>query len=299
MSSVDQPSGLGTSGLGTSGSGASGSGAASALNTSTRSLLCPLRLNGKRGIIFGVANHRSIAWACAERLMECGAEVILAVLDERSEKRARSLLAEREEESEHAVYQCDLRVEDELLSLIDTVKRNQGKIDFVIHSVAFAHLEDLKQPISQCRQRGFLDAMEVSAFSLLSIVNACRELWSESASVVTMSYIGAEIAIPSYGVMGPIKAALEAEVRYLAAEVGERGVRVNAVSAGPLKTLAASAVPGFRKQLKESGDFTPLKRRVNHREVADTVCFLCSQMSSGITGEVIHVDAGQHAVRMQ
>ena len=254
----------------------------------------PELLRGRRGLVLGVANHRSIAWAITEQLRAWGAEVAVSVLDERAEKRAASLLSDVESP---LLIRCDLRDDAQVEALATRLSDEWGQLDFIIHSVAFAHLDDLQAPISACRLSGYLDAFEVSAHSLLKITNACLELLSPRASIITLSYLGAEVAIPSYGLMGPVKAALESQVRYLAAELGPRGVRVNAVSAGPLKTLAASAIPGFRQRLKESSAETPLGRAITHTEVAQTAVFLCSSMSSGITGEVIHVDAGQHAVR--
>lgn len=251
-------------------------------------------LSGRRGLILGVANHRSIAWSVTEHLKRWGADVALSVLDERAERRAQSLLAG----ARHSlITRCDVRDRTQVEALAAFIERHWGTLDFIVHSVAFAHLEDLQAPLSSCRRAGYLDAFEVSAYSLLSVVDACKELLSRDASIVTMSYLGAEVAIPSYGLMGPVKAALESQVRYLASELGPRGVRVNAVSAGPLKTLSAAAIPGFRQHLKESAEQTPLRRQITHAEVAQATVFLCSTMSSGITGEVLHVDAGQHAVR--
>ena len=254
----------------------------------------PLLLHGRRGLVLGVANHRSIAWSAVEHLRRWGADVALSVLDERSEKRAQPLL---EGDTHSFVTLCDVRDEEQVQALVDVIERRWGRLDFIVHSVAFAHLEDLQAPLSSCRRAGYLDAFEVSAYSLLNVVGACKNLFSQDASIVTMSYLGAEVAIPSYGLMGPVKAALESQVRYLASELGSQGVRVNAVSAGPLKTLAAAAIPGFRQHLKERAEQTPLRRQVTHAEVAQAIVFLCSTMSSGITGEVLHVDAGQHAVR--
>jgi enoyl-[acyl-carrier protein] reductase I len=244
--------------------------------------------------VLGVANHRSIAWTVAEQLRQWGADIALSVLDDRAEKRAQILI---EGSAESFITRCDVRDEDQVNALATLIDQRWGKLDFIIHSVAFAHLEDLKAPLSSCRRQGYLDAFEVSAYSLLNITGSCQSLLSADASIITMSYVGAEVAIPSYGLMGPVKSALESQVRYLAAELGPRGIRVNAVSAGPLKTLAAAAIPGFRQHLKDSAEQTPLRRQITHEEVAQTVVFLCSSMSSGITGEVIHVDAGQHAVR--
>ena len=253
-----------------------------------------LSFNGKVGLVFGVANHRSIAWSVAETLINHGAELALSVLDARAQKKAQALMPN---ESRGFIEQCDVSDQDQLRALITKVKTRWGRLDFIIHSVAFADVIALRNPISTCSREAYLQAMDISAFSLLSIVNVARELLTEHASIVTMSYLGAEIAIPSYGLMGPVKAALEAEVRYLAAELGPSGVRANVVSAGPLKTLAASAVPGFKQHLKEVGESNPRGTGISHQEVANVVCFLCSSMSSGINAEVIHVDAGQHAVR--
>jgi len=251
-------------------------------------------LRGRRGLVLGVANHRSIAWTVTEQLRKWGAEVALSVLDERAEKRARGLL---DGSTESLIARCDVCDDEQIEDLTTLLTQRWGTLDFIVHSVAFAHLEDLQTPLSGCRRTGYLDAFEVSAYSLLRVIDACRELLSSDASIITLSYLGAEIAIPSYGLMGPVKSALESQVRYLAAELGPSGVRINAVSAGPLKTLSAAAIPGFRQHLKESAEQTPLRRQITHQEVAQTVVFLCSSMSSGITGEVIHVDAGQHAVR--
>lgn len=253
-----------------------------------------LDLKGKVGLVFGVANHRSIAWSVAQTLLNAGAELALSVLDERAQKKAQALF---QHESQGMVEQCDISQIDQLKALIHKIKQRWGRIDFIVHSIAFADIQALKNPISTCSREAYLQAMDISAFSLLSIVNESRELLSEQASIVTLSYLGAEIAIPSYGLMGPVKAALEAEVRYLAAELGSLGMRANVVSAGPLKTLAASAIPGFKQHLKEVGTSNPRGRGIEHQEVANVVCFLCSSMSSGINAEVIHVDAGQHAVR--
>ena len=251
-------------------------------------------LNGKVALVFGVANHRSIAWTVAETLKSEGVKLALSVLDARAEKKAQALI---DNESQGFITQCDLEDLEQLKLLMNKVQAHWGRIDFIIHSVAFAEVSALKKPLSHCSREAYLQAMSISAFSLISVVNAARNLLSERAAIVTMSYLGAEIAIPSYGLMGPVKAALEAEVRYLAAELAPMGTRVNVVSAGPLKTLAASAIPGFKQHLKEVGESNPRGKGITHQEVANVVCFLCSSMSSGINGEVIHVDAGQHAVR--
>lgn len=254
----------------------------------------PFDMSGRRGLILGVANHRSIAWAIAQTARQCGASVGIGVLDERAASKALPLV---EGDDLSFIAQCNVQDDHQIDRLVGMAEREWGRIDFLVHSLAFAQLEDLRAPISAASRRGFLEAFEVSAHSLLRLSNRCGPLFSSDAAIVTLSYLGAEIAIPSYGLMGPVKAALEAEVRYLAAELGASGIRVNAVSAGPLKTLAASALPGFRQQLKSVGETTPLKRGVTHSEVANAALFLCSPLSSGITGEVLHVDAGQHAVR--
>jgi enoyl-[acyl-carrier protein] reductase I len=190
-----------------------------------------------------------------------------------------------------------VRDDEQLKRVIEEAAEALGGLDCLVHSVAFADLNDLRAPLDACSREGFQLAFDVSAYSLMRCVHWARPHLSESASVVTMTYLGARVAVPLYGLMGPVKAALEAEVRALASELGREGVRVNAVSAGPVKTLAAAGLPGFREKLNTLAEQTPLGRGVTQEEVAHAVCFLCSPLSSGVTGSTLYVDAGEHAVR--
>ncbi len=258
-------------------------------------LAMPPLLPGRRGLVLGVANPRSLAWAAVEALSAAGAQVAFTYLDERAARRARPL-AERAQSPFSAP--CDVRDDASLKAAIDGAAAAMGGLDFLVHSVAFAEQQDLAAPLHDCSREGFKLALDVSAYSLVRAVHFALPHLSSGASVVTLTYLGARVAIPLYGLMGPAKAALEAEVRYLARELGPRGVRVNAVSAGPVKTLAAAGLPGFRDRLKETTSRTPLGRGVTHEEVAAAVCFLCSPLSGGITATTLHVDAGEHAVSL-
>ena len=242
----------------------------------------------------GVANPRSLAWSAAETLAEAGATVGITYLDDRAARRVQPLI---DQLSCPIACACDVREDDQIEATLEEVKARWGEIDFLIHSLAFADINDLKRPLSDCSREGYHLAMEVSAYSLLRLIHFASPLMSSGASVTTLTYLGAEVAMPAYGVMGPAKAALEAQVRYLARELGPRGIRVNAVSAGPIKTLAAVGIPGFKQLLKASGESTPLGRGVTAQEVAYSLAFLTSPLSGGITGEVLHVDGGAHAVR--
>ena len=258
-------------------------------------LVIPPMLVGRRGLVLGVANPRSLAWAAVEALAAAGAQVAFTYLDERAARRARPL-AERVGSPFSAP--CDVRDDASLKAAIDGAAAALGGLDFVVHSVAFAEQDDLAAPLYDCSREGFRIALDVSAYSLVRAVHFALPHLTAGASVVTLTYLGARVAVPLYGLMGPAKAALEAEVRYLARELGPRGVRVNAVSAGPVKTLAAAGLPGFRERLRETTARTPLGRGVTHEEVAAAVCFLCSPLSGGVTATTLHVDAGEHAVSL-
>ena len=248
-----------------------------------------LNLNGLKGVVLGVANPRSIGWAIASFLHECGAEVGFTYLNDRALRHVKPLA-----DSIQAPFYlaCNVQNSEQVLNLVNHIQRQWGQLDFIVHSLAFAHQSDLKNPISACSQEGFKEAMEISAWSLLNLVQQTQDLLNEGASITTLSYIGAERVVPLYGVMGPVKAALEAEVRYLAHELGPREIRVNAVSAGPIKTLSAAGIPGFRSLLKTAQESTAFKRGVSAQEVAHCVALLVSPLSRCLTGEVLHVDCG-------
>ncbi|MDY6849073.1 MAG: enoyl-ACP reductase FabI [Geoalkalibacter sp.] len=250
-------------------------------------------LEGKRGIIFGVANDKSIAWGIARALRDAGAELAFTYLNEALEKRVRPLA---ESLGSSLVLPCDVQKDSDIEAVFDELEKAWGKLDFVVHSVAFAHRDDLKRPFSQTSREGFSLAMDISAYSLLPISRYAAPLMKEGGSIVTMTYLGAQKAVPNYNVMGVAKAALEASVRYLAAELGPEGIRVNAVSAGPIKTLAASGIGQFKEKLKLMDDFAPLRRTVTQEEVGKSALYLVSDLSSGVTGEVHFVDAGFNVI---
>jgi len=252
-------------------------------------------LEGKRGAVFGVANDKSIAWACAQACAAQGAQVAFNYPGESLEKRVRALA---ETIPGSPVLPCDVRDDEQIQSFFDAIEKEWGALDFVIHSVAYAEREDLMNPFVETPRANFALALEVSAYSLVAVTRAAAPLMREGGSIVTMTYYGAEKVIPNYNVMGVAKAALEASTRYLAADLGPRNIRVNAISAGPLRTLSASAISGMRKMLKANAAVTPLRRNIEANEVADAAVYLLSGLSSAVTGEVLHVDAGYHALGM-
>ena len=253
----------------------------------------PIDLKGKKGIIFGVANNRSIAWAIAQVLHEAGARLALAYQNERLKERA-SKLAETMDGA--LVVECDVSVDEQIESSFDEVGRRFSSLDFLVHSIAYASRDDLGGDFSKTGREGFRTALDISAYSLLPLVRLAAPLMEENGggSVVTMTFQASDRVFPGYNIMGTAKAALENEVRQLAAEYGTRNIRVNAISAGPLETLASRGIHGFLDMKKVHAERAPLKRNVTHEEVGKTALFLCSDLSSGITGSVIPVDAGYH-----
>ena len=250
-------------------------------------------MDGKRGIIFGVANDMSIAWGIAQQLHAAGASLAFTYLNEALEKRVRPLA---ESLDSKLILPCDVASDEQIAQTFAAVQKEWGTIDFVVHSVAFANREDLKQPFTQTSRDGFMLAMDISAYSLVAMARYAVPLMSAGGSIVTMSYLGAERAVPGYNVMGVAKAALEASVRYLAAELGEKKIRVNAISAGPIRTLAASAVGDFKSKIKLMDDFAPLRRTVTQEEVGKSALYFLSDLASGVTGEIHYVDGGFNIV---
>jgi enoyl-[acyl-carrier protein] reductase I len=246
-------------------------------------------MTGKRGVIFGVANDKSIAWGVAQQLHEAGAELAFTYLNEALEKRVRPLA---ESLGSKIILPCDVGTDEEVEAVFKELEKQWGSIDFVVHAVAFANREDLKNPFSQTSREGFNLAMDISAYSLLPMTRYAMPLMTEGGSIVTMSYLGAVMAVPDYNVMGVAKAALEASVRYLAAELGPRNIRVNAVSAGPIKTLAASGIGNFKQKLHTMEERSPLRRTVTQDEVGKSTLYLLSDLSTGVNGEVHYVDGG-------
>ncbi|MEX1024493.1 MAG: enoyl-ACP reductase [Planctomycetota bacterium] len=249
-------------------------------------------LEGKKGLILGVANKRSVAWACAQALKREGMDLAMTFLNARLEKSVRQLAEELEVE---VVLPCDVTKPEEMDSLMDGVGQAFGGLDCVVHAIAFAKREELAGTYLEVSKEGYQLAQEVSAYSLPAISRRAIPLMEgRSGSIVTLTYLGSERVIPNYNVMGVAKAALEASVRYLAHDLGERAIRVNAISAGPIRTLSAAGIDGFQGILDHIAERAPLKRNITAEEVGDTCAFLASDMSRGITGSTIYVDAGYH-----
>ncbi len=247
-------------------------------------------LQDKKGIIFGVANKRSIAWATAQAVHEAGATLAFTYQGDRLKENVESLTSEAMPGS--LLLPCDVTNQSEVEATFRRTGEEFGRLDFLIHSIAFAPREALSGDYLDTSREAFLTALEISAYSLPQLARAAAPLMTEGGSIVSMTYYGAEKVILGYNVMGVAKAALETGTRYLAKDLGPRNIRVNAISAGPIQTLSARVISDFSLVLKHNADRAPLRRNVEPREVGNTAVFLCSSMSSGITGEIIHVDCG-------
>ena len=246
-------------------------------------------LENKVGMVFGVANKRSIAWACAEACLNHGARLAFTYQGERLKENVEKLTRDLPDTT---VVPCDVTNQQEVDAAFAAVGEKYGKLDFLIHSIAFAPREALEGEFLTTTREAFLTALEISAFSLTQVSLAALPLMKDGGSIVTMSYYGAEKVVMNYNVMGVAKAALEASVRYLAADLGKHDIRVNAISAGPINTLSARGVKNMGSLLSYVGEKSPLKRNVEAREVGNTALFLVSDLASGITGETIYVDCG-------
>ena len=243
----------------------------------------------KTAVIFGLANKRSIAWAIAQKLQEAGWRLAICYQNERLEQEARDLIADL---PGTAGFMCDVSSDEQIVKLFDELKSKYGTLHGIVHSVAFAPAEELKGEFVNTTREGFRIAHDISVYSLVAVARAAAPVMTEGGSMVTMSYFGAEKVVPRYNVMGVAKAALEASVRYLASDLGPKGIRVNAISAGPIKTLAARGISNLGEMLKAHADRSPLRRNVDPAEVGGTAAFLLSSAGSGITGETIYVDCG-------
>lgn len=252
-------------------------------------------LEGKKALVLGVANKHSIAWGITQQLHEHGAEIGISYAIERLEKRVLPLA---ESIGVDFVERCDVTRDEEVATLFEKAGKRFGEIDILIHAIAFAQQEDLAGRFVDTSREGFATALDISAYSLVAVTRAALPLMKPGSSVLTMTYYGAEKVVPNYNVMGVAKAALEASVRYLAADLGPEGIRVNAISAGPIKTLSAAGVSGIRKMLRYTEERAPLRRNVDQDEVGRTALWLCSDLGSGVTGEVVYVDAGYHILGM-
>lgn len=252
-----------------------------------------LSLEGKTFIVMGVANKRSIAWGIARSLHQAGARLIFTYGRERTEKSCRELADSLD--AEHTlIYKCDVTNDEEIAKCFAAIKEEVGVIHGIAHCIAFANTEDLKGEYMNTTRENFLLAQNVSSYSLTAVAKAARGLMTAGGSIVTLTYLGGERAVPNYNVMGVAKASLEASVRYLAVDLGKENIRVNAISAGPIRTLSAKAISGFNSILNEIEEKAPLHKVTTPEEVGDTALFLFSDLSRGITGENLHVDSGYH-----
>jgi enoyl-[acyl-carrier protein] reductase I len=248
-----------------------------------------ISMQGRTAVIFGVANKRSIAWSIAQKLQQAGANIVITYQNERLAQEAAGLI---EGLPGAQGFQCDVSNDAEIDKLFAELKSKYGKLHTIVHSVAYAPAEELKNDFIQTTREGFRIAHDVSAYSLIAVTRGATPLMTEGGSVITLTYHGSTKVVPRYNVMGVAKASLEASVRYLAADVGKNNIRVNAISAGPIKTLAARGISGLGEMLKTHEERAPLKRNVETSEVGDTALWLASDLSTGVTGEVIYVDCG-------
>ena len=246
-------------------------------------------LEGKTALIFGVANDHSIAWGIARALHDEGATVGFSSVESLIEKRVRPLAAAI---GSTFVEPCDVQDDADIARVFDRWRAEEGRLDILVHALAFAKREELDGRFIDTSREGFALALDVSAYSLVALARAAAPLMTERGSIMTLTYYGAEKVVANYNVMGVAKAALEANVRYLAADLGPDGIRVNAISAGPIRTLAASGIAGFRGMYGKFRDVAPLRRNVSIDDVGATAAYLASDLSAGVTGEVIYVDAG-------
>jgi enoyl-[acyl-carrier protein] reductase I len=250
-------------------------------------------LKGKKGVVMGVANDKSIAWACAEAARAAGATLAFNFLGPAQEKRVRALVAPGD-----IVAPCDVTKDDEVQNFFATVAKEWDGIDFVIHSVAFTDKECLKEPFVKTGRAQFASTLDISAYSLVAISREAAPLMRNGGSIVAMSYYGAEKVVPKYNVMGVAKAALESCSKYLAEDLGPQGIRVNCVSAGPIRTLSSSAIPGIKSMLESAEKFAPLRRNITGEDIGRSTLYLLSDLSSGVTGEILHVDCGYNILGM-
>jgi len=248
-----------------------------------------INLAGKTAVVFGLANKRSIAWGIAQKLSAAGATLAICYQNERMRAEAEDLIKEL---PGAGGFQCDVSVDSEIDALFAALKDKYGKLDILVHAVAFAPAEDLKGEFINTSREGFRIAHDVSVYSLIAVSRAAAPLMTEGGSIMTLTYFAAEKVVPNYNVMALAKASLECTVRYLASNLGPKNIRVNAISAGPIKTLAARGIGALGDMLKMAADRAPLKRNVDQLEVGGVALFLASDLSSAVTGETLYVDCG-------
>ncbi len=258
--------------------------------------MIPIDLAGKRALVMGVANARSLGWAIAEKLHQAGAELAFSYQGERLKDELEKLTAGM---PGRRLYQCDVTSEAEMAAAFADLGAAWGQLDYVVHAIAFAPRAAMDGRYIETTREDWRTALEISAYSLVAVARAAEPLLREGGGLVTLTYYAAEKVVPKYNVMAIAKSALEASVRYLAYELGPKGVRVNAVSAGPVRTVAARSIPGFMKMYRRVAQLAPLGRNVSHEEVGNLGLFLLSPLAAGITGETVYVDAGYHVMGME
>lgn len=252
-------------------------------------------LQGKRGVVMGVANERSIAWACAQACADEGASLVFSYPGEALEKRVRKLAGDV---PGSAVFQCDVRDDDSIKNFFAQVKEHWGEFDFLIHSIAYAEREDLMGRFVDTSRANFALALDVSAYSLVAVSREAEPLMPNGGSILAMTFLGGERVMPRYNVMGVAKATLDMCMRYLVVDLGPKNIRVNCLSPGPVKTLSASAITGFRNMFDIAETVSPLRRIATPAEIAQSAVFMVSDRSASITGEILHIDAGYQVLGM-
>ncbi len=255
-------------------------------------------LEGKNALIYGVRNERSIMWGCAQSMAREGARIALAYLGEREEKDVRKLAATLPNPESVVLGSCDLGDDAQIAALHETLSAEMGRLDIVVHGVANAKREDLTGKFVDTSRDGFLHAMNISVFTLVAAAKAAAPLMTSGGSIITLTYLGGEKVVPNYNVMGVAKAALESSVRYLAADLGEQGIRVNAISAGATMTLSARGIAGFTDMYRNVPHIAPLRHNTTIDEIGDMAAFLASDLARGITADVLFVDSGMHALAL-
>src|SRR5271166_3000971 len=252
-----------------------------------------LNLEGRVAAVFGLANKRSIAWGIAQKLQQAGCRLAISYQNERMKAEAQDLIADLPGAE---AFQCDVSSDEEIHHVFAQLKERYGKLDVLVHSIGYAPAEELKNDFFQTTRDGFRIAHDVSVYSLIALSRGAAPLMTDGGSIITLTYYGAEKVFPRYNVMGVAKAALEATVRYLAADLGRQNIRVNAISAGPIKTLAARGIGGLSDMLKVHAARSPLQRNIEPAEVGNAALFLASDLSSGVSGEVLYVDCGYNVI---
>jgi len=252
-------------------------------------------LEGKKGIVIGIANDQSIAWGCAQAFRGIGADLCITYLNDKTKKFTQPL-ADALEVSPSLYLPCDVREEGQLEAVFEAIDKEWGRLDFALHSIAFAPRDDLHGRVTDCSQEGFLMAMEVSCHSFIRMARLAEPLMKDGGALFTMSYFGAEKVVENYNVMGPVKAALESSARYMAAELGPRGIRVHSISPGPIKTRAASGIGRFDELMEKAAARAPARALVTIEDVGMATAFLATHYAKLITGDTLYVDGGYHVI---